>query len=129
MKTFQLTFDDQTGDPLVMTISGESLEAVIAKLRNDKWETEHIDSIIPLDSNPVSLQELAGVTNSYNVLIAIRHAIKGYTAENAGCIKMSLPFAYNVDLNEEELQPHFRRVNDIKIRNDKSLPVNLSFFK
>lgn len=72
-----------------------------------------------------SLLQIATTTESYNVLIAIKHAILGYTKENAGCIKSFLPFDYTVDLTEADLQPHFRRVNEIKVQERKNLPSGI----
>jgi hypothetical protein len=72
-----------------------------------------------------SLLQIATTTQSFNVLTAIQHAILGYTKENAGCIRDFLPAEYTVDLTEADLQPHFRRVNEIKVQERKSLPSGI----
>jgi hypothetical protein len=72
-----------------------------------------------------SLLILAQTTQSFNVLTAIKHAILGYTKDNAGCIVDFLPAEYVVDISEADLQPHFRRVNEIKERERKNLPSGI----
>lgn len=72
-----------------------------------------------------SLFQLAQTTDSFNVLTAIKHVIAGYTKENAGCVRDFLPDGYDCDITEEQLMPHFRRVNEIRIQQQAKLPTGI----